>query len=139
MKMRGSMILLAMYAFSISTLLFPGQGSALEPIIEANFQKCITADYKNGVWFTEDSGTDLRLIIAGLNTKEPYIKGNVGTAKLIMLPTSQAPVLYLLEPTPAGHFNLLTIFLNKNAVTFVKNYPMPSGEPFSMVCTGKYR
>jgi hypothetical protein len=139
MKIRGSIMLLAVCALSLPALLFPGRGYALEPVIEADFEKCTTADYINGAWSIENGGTSFRLIIAGLNTKKPYFKGNLGTGKLVMLPKGRSPVLYLLEPTPAGHFNMLTLFLNKNAVTFVKNYPMPSGEPFSMVCTGKYK
>lgn len=74
-------------------------------------------------------------IIAGLNTDKPKMKGNLGESELLILLKNENTI-YLVEVTPAGNANYITLFPKRRLVIFSKQYQMINGEIAAFVSVG---
>ena len=78
---------------------------------------------------------DFSFIIAGLNSDKPIMKGNLGESELHIL-LKNKNTIYLIEVTPAGNANYITLFPKRRLVIFSKQYQMINGEIAAIVSVG---
>lgn len=61
-------------------------------------------------------------VIKGINTLEPLLVGDTGTSILLPFPSSASETIYLIEHTPFGNINYITIFPRMKRIIFIKGY-----------------
>ena len=74
------------------------------------------------------------VIFAGLDTKSPVMKGNMGETPLTIL-MQNSDAIWLAEAPPLGGLNLWTIFKKQKIAIQSKQYSM-LGKPFGLMSMG---
>ena len=134
--MRPAMILLL-----VGLLLSLAPAAAADSILTCTFSSGTTEFYSDApkpieaVLNTKEA--PWTVILAGVTSDHPRIKGNMGEAPLSLLARAGNTV-WLAESLPLGGLNVWTVFLQQKVAVLSKQYDM-FGKPYGLMSMGRCR